>query len=69
MSRIWNTFPQLSGDSARFIEKDRIDVFRFGQLAKYCLNDPDSPRVVRVFRGNRSLSSTLSIRRASSGKA
>jgi antitoxin (DNA-binding transcriptional repressor) of toxin-antitoxin stability system len=23
MSRIWKTFPQLSGDSARFIEEDR----------------------------------------------
>ena len=23
MSRIWNTFPQLAGDSARFIEEDR----------------------------------------------
>jgi antitoxin (DNA-binding transcriptional repressor) of toxin-antitoxin stability system len=23
MSRIWNTFPQLPGDSARFIEEDR----------------------------------------------
>jgi len=23
MSRIWNTFPQLSGDSTRFIEEDR----------------------------------------------
>jgi hypothetical protein len=23
MSRIWDTFPQLPGDSTRFIEKDR----------------------------------------------
>jgi prevent-host-death family protein len=23
MSRIWKTFPQLAGDSARFIEEDR----------------------------------------------
>jgi len=23
MSEIWNTFPQLSGDSTRFIEEDR----------------------------------------------
>ena len=23
MSHIWNTFPQLSGDSTRFIEEDR----------------------------------------------
>ena len=23
MSRIWNTFPQLTGDSSRFIEEDR----------------------------------------------
>jgi antitoxin (DNA-binding transcriptional repressor) of toxin-antitoxin stability system len=23
MTRIWNTFPQLPGDSARFVEEDR----------------------------------------------
>jgi len=23
MARIWNTFPQLSGESARFLEEDR----------------------------------------------